>query len=244
MDRTTRAIQRASRSARRDNSYLEAKYLGQVELSAKTLGKNKIINVDATNPVVDKYKVLRTRVLQLMRENDWNIIGVTSPSSNTRKSVTAINLAIAMALDATQSVILLEADLRNPSFAEKMGIPDGTGMAEYLNSVDDDFRNYLLATNYNNLRILCSEKASIVSSEIFTSLKARRFMSELKGLPNTTVVCDLPPILVGDDVLAFSAYLDGILMVVEDGKTKTSDLEQALSLIKKTPIIGTVLNKH
>ena len=55
---------------------------------------------------------------------------------------------------------------------------------------------------------------------------------------------DLPPLLHTSDVLAFAPYVDALLLVVEEGRTQTEDLERALSLVKdSTPVLGTVLNK-
>ena len=62
--------------------------------------------------------------------------------------------------------------------------------------------------------------------------------------PSRIVLFDLPPLLQTADVLAFSPYTDALLLVVEDGKTTSEEIERALQLVKgNTPVLGTVLNK-
>jgi len=54
---------------------------------------------------------------------------------------------------------------------------------------------------------------------------------------------DLPPILVGDDVEAFSPYLDAFLLVVEDGKTDIGEYAKTMEILENKDVLGTVLNK-
>ncbi|MGH8608934.1 MAG: exopolysaccharide biosynthesis protein, partial [Gammaproteobacteria bacterium] len=60
--------------------------------------------------------------------------------------------------------------------------------------------------------------------------------------PSRLVLFDLPPMLAGDDVLAFSPNLDAILMVIKDGATRKKELAKAMELLKDANILGTVLN--
>ena len=70
-------------------------------------------------------------------------------------------------------------------------------------------------------------------------------VEELKHrYPSRVVIFDLPPLLLTADVLAFSPYMDALLLVVEEGKTTSEEVQRALSLVKNSrPVLGTVLNK-
>ena len=59
----------------------------------------------------------------------------------------------------------------------------------------------------------------------------------------TIAVIDLPPSSVGDDVLALSAQLDAMLVVVEDGSTDERELQNTMDLLRDSKILGLVLNK-
>ena len=53
----------------------------------------------------------------------------------------------------------------------------------------------------------------------------------------------MPPVLAGDDVLAFSPYVDAIMLVIEAGKTSKEDINRVYELLGDRKILGTVLNK-
>jgi len=78
-----------------------------------------------------------------------------------------------------------------------------------------------------------------------TSPKMIALVEELKHRYQSRIIMfDLPPLLNTSDVLAFSPYIDALLLVIEEGQTKAEDVERALSLVKQsTPVLGTVLNK-
>jgi protein-tyrosine kinase len=76
------------------------------------------------------------------------------------------------------------------------------------------------------------------------SPKMLSLVDELKSrYPDRYVIVDLPPVLAADDALSFSPYIDAMLLVAEDGSTKTEHLEKSLDVLKDAQIIGTVLNK-
>ena len=80
------------------------------------------------------YSLLRTRVLQRMRSNNWHSVLVTSPGPEEGKSLTATNLAISLSRDVNQSVLLVDIDLRRSSIAKYMGfeIDVKMGVGDYL----------------------------------------------------------------------------------------------------------------
>jgi Mrp family chromosome partitioning ATPase len=72
----------------------------------------------------------------------------------------------------------------------------------------------------------------------------KQLVDELRNrYPSRIIIFDLPPVLVGDDVLAFSSIADATLLVVEEGKTTTNDLNRTMGLLEKKNLIGTVLNR-
>jgi protein-tyrosine kinase len=63
------------------------------------------------------------------------------------------------------------------------------------------------------------------------------------GRPQRIVIFDLPPALVGDDVLAFFDSVDCMMLVVSEGSTSRAALENARHVIADMNLIGVVLNK-
>jgi capsular exopolysaccharide synthesis family protein len=196
------------------------------------------------SPFADVYKILRTQVLHRLRENGWNLLGVTSPRDGAGKTLTAINLAIATATEPTQTVLLVDADLRDPRLYEAFGLEQGPGLTEFL--LDGrPIEELLLHPGLGRLIVLPGGRGTEQSAELLTSPRMAALGKELKHrYTSRLVIFDLPPVLERADVLAFSPQLDALLLVVEDGKTSEPDLQHALQALKGgAPILGTVLNK-
>ena len=195
-------------------------------------------------PFVDAFKILRTQVMQRLRANDWNVLGVTSPGHGEGKTLTAVNLAVSLAMETTQTVLLVDANLRNPSIHDAFGLQDCPGLADYLLD-NQPVEDLLVHPGIGRFVLLPGGRAISNSTEILTSPKMLSLVEEFKHrYPSRIVIFDLPPLLHTADVLAFSPYIDALLLVVEEGKTTTEELQRALLLVKNSrPVLGTVLNK-
>ena len=195
-------------------------------------------------PFVDAYKILRTQVTQRLRENGWNVVGVTSPGYGEGKTLTAVNLAVSLAMETTQTVLLVDSDLQDPTVHQVFGLKDCLGLADYLLD-DQPVEDLLLHPGIGRFVLLPGGRTISNSTEILTAPKMVGLVEELKHrYPSRVVIFDLPPLLHTADVLAFSPYTDALLMVVEEGKTTGEELQRALSLVKNSrPVLGTVLNK-
>jgi exopolysaccharide/PEP-CTERM locus tyrosine autokinase len=195
-------------------------------------------------PFVDAFKILRTQVLHRLRENSWNVLGVTSPGYGEGKTLTAVNLAVSLAMETAQTVLLVDANLRHPSVHEVFGLDDCPGLVDYLLD-NQPLEDLLVHPGIGDFVLLPGGRAVSNSTEILTSPKMLALVEELKHrYPSRIVIFDLPPLLHTADVLAFSPYTDALLLVVEEGKTTTEEVQRALSLVKNSrPVLGTVLNK-
>ena len=82
--------------------------------------------------VAEKYKLLRTHILQLTREAGHNVLMVTGAGPGEGKTLTAINLAISISQGIDQTVLLVDADLRSPAVHRYFGLPAGPGLVDHL----------------------------------------------------------------------------------------------------------------
>ena len=220
-----------------------------VSLVVEHLRQNHILSGRALgleDPAVsDQYRLLRTRVIQAMRQHGWRSVGVTSAGARVGKSLTSINLAISMARDGAYDVVLVDADLRRPSTAGMLGIDDGPGLIDYL-TTDVGLEAVLVRPDVDKLTILPgrSDSSGVAVPELLTSKKMIGLMSVLQQRTKSSlVVVDLPPILVGDDVIAVAPLFDCLLLVVAEGSTEIEELRKAAELVKNYNVLGTVLNK-
>ncbi len=214
------------------------------QTASGVLRNRRIIAGMPDSSFADSYKILRTQVLQRLKENDWNVLAVTSPGEDEGKTLTAINLAISLAMEVNYTVLLVDANLRHPSIHEHLGITAGKGLSNYL--LDDVPLPELLVhpDNLEHVVILPGGRAVQNSAELLNSPKMVHLVEELKNrYPSRIVIFDLPPVLSAADALAFAPYVDAALLVLEEGKTTQDDARRAVELLDCTNVLGTVLNK-
>ncbi|TKB89661.1 MAG: CpsD/CapB family tyrosine-protein kinase [Nitrospira sp.] len=215
-----------------------------LDIPHSTLRQRRVMAAYDKGPFVDAYKILRTQVMHRLRENNWNVLGVTSPGHGEGKTLTAVNLAVSLAMETSQTVLLVDADLRSPSIHDVFGLDDCPGLADYLLD-NQPVEDLLVHPGIGRFVLLPGGRAISNSTEILTSPKMLGLVEELKNrYPARIVIFDLPPLLHTADVLAFSPYTDALLFVVEEGKTTAAQLQRALLLVKNSRLVlGTVLNK-
>ncbi len=216
----------------------------KIVVSKDALEKNHVLSVIDDNRIIDTYRLLRTRVLRRMQQNKWKSIGVTSAGKDDGKTLTAINLGISIAMKQNFTVVVVDTDLRNPSIHKFFGFKPKVGLGDYLAS-DMPLEKVLVNPGIDRLMILPgSSNHTQTSSELLSSPKMARLTKDLKTrYPTRIVIFDLPPVLVGDDVVAFAPNLDTVLLVVEEGGTDSGKLKQSIDLLEGVEIIGTILNK-
>ena len=215
-----------------------------LDIPLSVLRQKRVMAAYDKGPFADAYKILRTQVMHRLRENDWNVLGVTSPGHGEGKTLTAVNLAASLAMETSQTVLLVDADLRSPSIHEVFGLDDCPGLADYL--LDDaPVEDLLIHPGIGRFVLLPGGRTISNSTEILTSPKMVALVEEFKHrYPARIIIFDLPPLLHTADVLAFSPYTDALLLVVEEGKTTVEEMQRALALVKNSrPVLGTVLNK-
>ena len=215
-----------------------------LDIPLSVLRQKRVMAAYDKGPFVDAFKILRTQVMHRLRENDWNVLGVTSPGHGEGKTLTAVNLAASLAMETSQTVLLVDANLRSPSIHEVFGLDDCPGLADYL--LDDlPVEDLLVHPGIGRFVLLPGGRAISNSAEILTSPKMLALVEEFKHrYPARIIIFDLPPLLHTADVIAFSPYTDALLLVVEEGKTTVEEMQRALSLVKNSrPVLGTVLNK-
>jgi len=213
-----------------------------VSLSPDTLHDNRILTNSNDSAIVDTYGLLRTRVLSIMRKNNWKTLGVTGAEPSVGKTVTAINLAISIALDHNYSTLLVDTDLRRPGVAPALGLKVECGLSDFLHN-DKRLDEILINPGIEHLVVAPTRHVQSRSSELLSSPRMTQFIIDAKErYPERLVIFDLPPILVGDDVVALSQNLDALLLVVADGKSHRREVSRAIELLHDVNILGVVLN--
>ncbi len=214
-----------------------------IDVKPEILKKNRVVAHSSETYDRDAFRLLRTQVLQRMRSNNWNALAVTSAQPGEGKSLVAVNLAITLAMDVNQTVLLVDLDIRRPSIHKYFDYEPDKGISDFLLH-DTPLQDILINPGVERMVILPGREPLFNSSEMLSSPKMVALVEELKTrYPSRIIIFDLPPLLATDDALAFSPYVDSILLVAEEGKTSKEDLKQVKNILKESNIIGTVLNK-
>ena len=215
-----------------------------VRIPNNVLEKNRIMHISDPTEYTDSIKLLRTQVIQRMTENNWSSLAITSTGSNEGKTLTAINLSLSIAMEVGYTVLLIDANLRNPAMHEFFGLKATLGLSDYLKDNVPLADTLINPAGFDHFVIMPAGKPLQNSSEMLSSPRMGALVDELKErYPKRMIIFDLPPLLDTADALAFMPFVDATLLVVEDGKTKANDLKDAVDMLTGTNILGTVLNK-
>lgn len=214
------------------------------QLSEQDRGNARILPPGGgSGPHGAAYKMLRTQVLRRLEQLGVNTLGVMSAQSGEGKTLTAINLAIAIAADPARTVLLVDFDLRNPSIASRFGHQPSIGVEDCLRQHRPVQEAMFKVAGYERLTILPARERVEHSSELLMSVATGEIIGEMRArYANRVIIFDVPPVLQADDALAFTRHLQAGLLVIGEGKSRRDDVTRTLQLLQHLPFVGTVLN--
>lgn len=213
-----------------------------VQLNAEHLRRQRVIAGSHDDKRAESYRQLRTQILRKLRENNWRTLAITSPNSQAGKSLTAVNLAISLSLEVNQTIMLVDLDLRNSSLLDKLGVNAEFGLIDVLEG-RAELNQVLINPGFERLVVL-PNGAQHHRSEVLSSPQMGRLLSDIVNrYQDRLIIFDLPALLDDDDALVFAPYADAVLLVVESGGSKRSEIERCKQLLEGTQLLGTVLNK-
>jgi protein-tyrosine kinase len=218
-----------------------------VTLDKAALHDNFILPQLQDAGAVRAYKILRTRVLRRLEANQWHSFAITGVTAGEGKTLTAVNLAIALAQDVNTWVALVDLDLQRPRIADYLGmrsVRGEKGLSNYLQG-DATFENIVYSpSDIERLAVIPNFTPMLNASEALTSPRMSELMQALEAeTPRRILIFDMPPVLAADDVLAFAPQIDGLLLVVAEGTTDRNQLTRAKEVLAEMNLLGVVLNR-
>lgn len=213
-------------------------------IDQNVLRNNRVIMGLHNDPRANLFRILRTNVLKQLRENNWNSFAITSAMQDAGKTLVSVNLAIAIAMEGNQSVLLVDADLRRPSVSQYLGIECEFGLVDCLKN-DVPLEDVLVNPGgIERLVVLPGKNSHANSSELISSRKMLSLIQEIKSrYKSRIIIFDLPPLFAADDAMVLMSYADAALLVVEDGKNTPDELQHSMNILEQTNLLGLVLNK-
>lgn len=192
--------------------------------------------------IADQYRAIRARISQHEDQAPIRSVMVTSPGPREGKSITAANLALTMAQELQRRVVLVDGDLRAPSVQALFGVDaSGPGLSDVL-AGEATLDEALIYLPDFGLNVLPAGTTPQFPTELLGSAAMRRVLDTLRSRFDR-VLLDVPPVMPLADVGTVAPLVDGVVMVVRAGVTQRPALDQALTALDETKVLGVVLNE-
>ena len=205
------------------------------------LDPHLVAALSPTSLAAEQYRSLRTRIKRSESGRALRTIAVTSPNKGDGKSLTAANLALTMAQEFQQRVLLLDCDLRRPSVHQLFGLSEAPGLGDVLMNAAELEHALVLLPEYH-LTVLPAGLPPSNPAELIGSAAMRRVLDTLRTRFDRILI-DVPPVAPLADLHILAPMVDALLMIVRAGVTPKPAIERALAGLDPTKVLGLVLNE-
>ncbi|MCC6176557.1 MAG: CpsD/CapB family tyrosine-protein kinase [Chloroflexi bacterium] len=204
-------------------------------------GPDGLIAVRAPNSLAaEAYRTLRTNIQFSSLDRDVRTLLVTSVGPKEGKSLVLANLGITMA-ESGRRVVMVDCDLRRPSLHDLFGLADGPGVTTMV--LDAGHTPPLQPTLVANLSLIPSGPLPPNPAELLAS---ERFSSVVQAIAKEAdhVLFDAPPVASVSDAAVLATRVDGVLLVVDAGRTRRDAARRAKEQLERVGarVLGVVLN--
>lgn len=192
--------------------------------------------------ITEQYKILRTNVLSLNKGKPPKVMVVTSSLHSEGKTITTLNLAVAIAQSNKKpKVLVIDADLRRGRLAKYLGVDQNIGLTEVLMGKANP-ADVLFHIDIENLAFMASGAVPPNPVELLDSDVLRDFINSMRNKFDH-ILLDTPPIISVTDSGIVGSIADGVLLVVQAGRTQRGVVERAMELLEQShsKVIGHVL---
>ncbi len=222
-----------------------------VELDLDAIAAAGLLVPQSTNSkLANEYRVIkRPLIANAMGRSaapiaNSNLIMVTSALPGEGKSFTAINLAMSIAMELDNTVMLVDADVARPSILNMLGLPPAEGLLDVVEQNSVDISDVLLRTNVEKLSLLPSGTMHPRATELLASDAMIRLLEDMsKRYQDRIIVFDSPPLLLTTEARALATHMGQIVMVVHAGHTAEAAVKEAVATIDACPVKMAILNQ-
>jgi len=199
----------------------------------------------------EEYRIVKRQLLLAARggkgvakvENGERIL-ICSANPNEGKTYTSVNLALSLASEKDNRVLLVDADFPKPSVLSTIGVEGGLGLMDALADPSLDVNQLVLPTDVDGLSILPAGSQSNQDTEYLAAVRTSKIIEKLsQDDPNRIIIFDSPPALAASPASVLALHVGQILMVVHADKTSDSALRDALNLLSGCDHVQLLLNR-
>ncbi len=219
----------------------------QDQIVVKKMGSSQIdprliAYFDPKALITEQYKILRTNFLSLNKGRPPKTVVVTSALHSEGKTVTTLNLAIAMAQTIKRpKILLIDADMRRGRVARYLGVEQALGLSEVLTGQATPAQT-LFNIDLENLTFLSSGSIPPNPTELLSSQDMKDLIDEVRNKYDYIFI-DTPPIIPVTDSGILGALADAVIMVIQAGRTQRGVVKRGNELLQQAHahLIGHVL---
>jgi len=205
--------------------------------------KSTLITVnEPRSPTAEAYRTLRTNVSYTSVDKPLHTLMITSTESGEGKTTTTCNLGVVLAQNGFR-VTIADCDLRHPRLHTYFGVPNRAGLSTLFAHPAEIPNGAQQMTRVKNLSLLTTGQLPPNPAELLGSKKMQNILLGMCQ-KNDLVLIDVPPVLAVTDAAVLAPSVDGIILVVRPGKTRTISLRQTISQLRQVnaTILGVVMN--
>jgi len=223
----------------------------RVELDLEKLRAQGFVTPDAQkSQIADEFRVIKRPIIRNamgpsgVRVRDGNLVMVTSALPGEGKTFTSVNLALSIALEIDNTVLLVDGDVAHPAIPRLLGTPHGPGLLDLLTRDDLDFADAMVKTNVDKLTVLPAGTRQRQSTELLASEQMASLLRELASrYADRIILFDSPPLLATTEARVLATHMGQIVMVVSADSTSQHAVSQALATIENCEVVMMTLNK-
>jgi capsular exopolysaccharide synthesis family protein len=200
---------------------------------------NLITLTNPRSPVSEAYRTLRTNLSFYSLDNPLRSLVMTTPAADNEKSAAVANLAVTLAQGGRRTV-LVDCDLRRPSLHTFFGLNNEAGLTSMI--LNDEKTAPLQATSVENLWLLASGPKPPNPADLLGSRKIDQLIETLTEAYDF-LLFDAPPVVAVTDAAVLGGKVDGLLLLVNAGRTRRDHAERAKEMLEqaKVRLIGVAL---
>lgn len=217
--------------------------LGAISRIRLASEEQPLVATQPRSPISEAYRVLRTNIQFTTLDRPVKTLLVTSASPGEGKSTTVANLAVVMA-QAGMKVVALDSDLRRPILHHLFNVSNREGLTNALLQERPALDGCLLETDVANLQVMPTGPLPPNPSELLGSQRMKNLLEELRDQADM-VLLDSPPTLAVADAAVLANEVDGVVLVVDAGKTRRGAGQRAVDQLAQVGanLLGATLNK-
>jgi protein-tyrosine kinase len=229
----------------RENGDTRHGFAWQIEAAADSeageIDDHLVSLLEPTSFAAEQYRAVRLAIETMRHERGTRVVGVSSPGRGEGKTMTALNLAGALAQAPEARVVLVEADLRHPAAARYLGLSAPRGLSSYLLDHGMSLDAALQRPPSIAFAVVPAGAASSMPYELLKSPRLAALLGELRQRFDFVLV-DMPPALPFPDVGILRDLVDGFVVVVRANRTPKEMLQDTMSVLGRQRTLGLVFN--